>query len=94
MVALKPLVTEKSYVLSRKGLYVFRADKSMRKKDIAALLKDQYGVDAVRVRTLVMPSSKKRVGKKRLMVRERGWKKAYVTLAKGQELQLITPKES
>lgn len=94
MVALTPIVTEKSYSLSQKGIYVFKVRREMRKPDIAAMLKDQYGVEALSVKTLIMPSKTKRAGKTRQVVRQQGWKKAFVTLSKGQTLTLFASKES
>lgn len=94
MVALKPIITEKSFSLSQKGVYVFRVRKDMTKPDIAKLLQNQYGVAVSNVRTLVMPSRTKRAGKTRQVIRQESWKKAFVTLAKGQTLELFASKES
>ncbi len=90
---LTPRMTEKAYALAADGSYVFNVPLSSNKQQVTAELKNQFNVDAVDVRFSVTKGKTHRtyksarknpvvsVGKSR--------KKAYVTLAEGQSLDLF-----
>jgi len=91
-ILLKPIVTEKSFDLSNKGVYVFKVNLKATKDSVAEELKKLYGVDAVEVRTIVLPGKKKRMAQSRLQTKSSKWKKALVKLKEGQKIDLF-PKE-
>lgn len=89
---LKPIVTEKSYGLSGQGRYEFKVNMTATKGSIAMELKRLYGVDAVEVKTAIMPGKKRRLAGSRLFSRPLKWKKAVAKLKEGQTIDLF-PKE-
>ncbi len=94
MIFAKPLLTEKTYRLGEASVYAFRVPKDLDKPQIAGLIARQYGVTVKEVRTVMMASKTKRVGKTRQEVRLPKWKKAYVLLASGQKLDLYPAQEA
>jgi large subunit ribosomal protein L23 len=84
----RPIVTEKS--TSRLGsgrTYAFEVDLGATKTDVARAIEAFYGVSVDRVRTMVVRGKSKRFG--RHQGRRSNWKKAYVTVAEGQSLNLF-----
>lgn len=90
-VLIRPLVTEKSSYLSGKlNQYSFvvanRATKSMVKDAVETL----FDVDVVRVNIQNAPAKRgRRARSRRLLVRRSGFKKAIITLAEGQTLEMF-----
>ena len=84
-----PLITEKGTLVSEKaGQVVFMVDREATKQDIRRAVKELFGVEVESVRTLnVLGKARKRFGRK--IGRGPSWKKAYVTLAEGQQLDLL-----
>ncbi len=89
---LRPLITEKTTVNTSRGMYTFQvakqADKNVIKKEIERL----FNVHVVDVRTVVMHGKTHRVGKRRTEIPRSDWKKAYVTLVKGESIALFDVK--
>jgi large subunit ribosomal protein L23 len=86
-----PVVTEKSVLLkeatSEEGdaqVLSFRVDKKARKQDIKAAVEEIFNVKVAAVRTINYEGKLKRRG--RTQGRRPSWKKAYVTLKKGEPL--------
>lgn len=86
-VLLKPWITESSTNLAPLGKYVFLVDKKSDKKKIAQTVEILYKVKVVAVNIINMPK------KKRVYGRTSGWKagfkKALVTLKKGDQIDLF-----
>lgn len=83
----RPVVTEKVSLASRGGqVVVFEVARGATKKEVVGALKELFGVQALRVRTAVMPGKKKRQGSS--VVIKSAWKKAVITLREGQQLNL------
>lgn len=81
----KPLITEKAYKqVEDKNIYSFRVHKQANKIDIKNSLKAMYKVDTTSVRLVNVPY-KGRANRK--LVR-RAYKKAVVTLKKGDKIEL------
>lgn len=83
----RPLLTERSTIMKEKNnQYVFEtaldADKTRIKRAIELLFK----VDVDRVRTMIVPGKFRRYGRGGGVRPD--WKKAVVTLAKGQKIEL------
>jgi large subunit ribosomal protein L23 len=83
-----PVITEKATSLSEKGQMGFRVAIDATKPEIKAAIEGLFGVKVTAVNTLVMKGKTKRF-KGRPGVRS-DVKKAYVTLAEGQSIDLST----
>ncbi len=81
-----PVVTEKATLLGEKNTMVFRVTLDARKPEIKAAVEGLFGVKVVAVNTLVSKGKTKRF-RGRPGVRS-DVKKAYVTLAPGQSIDL------
>jgi large subunit ribosomal protein L23 len=83
-----PVITEKATLLSERGQTVFRVAIDATKPEIKAAVEGLFGVKVVAVNTLVTKGKTKRFrgrpGQRSDM------KKAYVTLAEGQTIDLST----
>ena len=85
---IRPIVTEKSTShLGTDRTYAFEVGLAATKTDIKRAIESFYGVDVAAVRTMVIRGKNKRFG--RFFGKRSNWKKAYVTLAEGQSLNLF-----
>ena len=85
---ISPLVTEKSTKLSEMNKVVFKVKSLADKKSIKKSIEKIFKVNVVKVNIINKQSRRKIVkGKK---VRVKGYKKAIVTLKKGQNIDLTT----
>lgn len=82
----KPHITEKATDLSNIGKYVFMVEPSATKNEIKKALKKVYGVDVVKIQTIVRKPKMKRFRNK--AVARAGYKKAIVSLKKGQKIEV------
>lgn len=86
-VILAPLVSEKSTMVSEKNQQVvFRVTTDASKPEIKAAVELLFNVKVEGVSTVNVKGKVKRFG--RMTGRRKDWKKAYVSLAQGQELDL------
>lgn len=83
-----PVITEKATILSERGQFVFRVSMDAKKPEIKAAIEGLFGVKVTAVNTLVNKGKTKRF-RGRPGVRS-DVKKAYVTLAEGQSIDLST----
>lgn len=86
----RPVITEKSNILTESNQYVFEVHTNANKiqiKNAVELIFDIPG-KVTKVRTMVMPAKRGRRGRK-MFIRHRAWKKAIVTLEAGEELELF-----
>ena len=87
-VIVRPLVTEKSHdQLDRLGAYTFVVAKEANKIEIAQAVEKQFNVKVSDVRTMRYAGKAKRMGKH--AGRKASWKKAVVTLAQGDSIELF-----
>ena len=87
-VIVRPLVTEKSHdMLDRLGAYTFVVAKDANKIEIAQAVEKQFNVKVRDVRTMRYAGKAKRMGK--YAGRKASWKKAVVTLAEGDSIELF-----
>lgn len=90
-VLIKPVVTEKvNRQTERHNRYCFIVDKKANKLEIKKAVEDFYGVTVAEVNTAVVPGKKKfRYTKAGFIAgRKPSFKKAIVTLAKGETIDL------
>ena len=86
-VIVRPLVTEKSHdMLDRLGAYTFVVAKEANKIEIAQAVEKQFNVKVSDVRTMRY-AARPAHGKARR--RKASWKKAVVTLAQGDSIELF-----
>ncbi len=87
-VIIKPLVTEKGvYYTENFTVYPFEVDRRSNKIDIKNAVETIYDVKVKGVRTINMQGKLRRV--RYAQGRKRGWKKAFVTLAEGDTIEII-----
>lgn len=79
--------TEKSSLLNEQGKIVFVVDPAATKKDVKKAVEDIFSVNVLAVNTIKLPG-KKKVFRGRFGVRQ-GLKKAIITLAEGQAVNLL-----
>lgn len=86
-VLLSPLVSEKSAVVAdRNRQYVFRVAQDASKTEIGRAVEAMFDVKVERVQVVNVKGKNKRFA--RVQGRRADWKKAYVKLKQGQEIQL------
>ncbi len=86
-VILAPIVSEKSNMLAEKrGQVALKVLPNANKLEIKAAVELLFGVSVADVQTVSVKGKSKRFGK--YMGKRQNWKKAYVTLTPGQELDL------
>ncbi|MEZ4983470.1 MAG: 50S ribosomal protein L23 [Saprospiraceae bacterium] len=91
-ILIKPVITEKAEKLSESlGKYSFVVDRSANKVEIGKAVEAMYGVNVAAVNTAVIPGKTKSRTTKSGILRGRkpAYKKAIVTLAKGEEIDFF-----
>ncbi len=86
-VLLKPQITEKASFLQEKNQYIFQAFKTATKPEVKKAVEEVYGVNVEKVRIINVDRKRKRLG--RTIGWKKGYKKAVVTIKKGQEIEII-----
>jgi len=90
-VLVKPIVTEKTNKLTdQRRTYAFRVDRKANKLEIKKAIENFYGISVIEVNTAVIPSKAKSKFTKGGFIsgRKPGFKKAYVTVAEGEIIDL------
>jgi large subunit ribosomal protein L23 len=87
----RPLVTEKtSYQSGKLNQYSFIVSDTATRKQVKDAIETIYDVTVTRVNIINTPAKRgRRLRSRRLLVRKAGFKKALVTLAEGQTLQIF-----
>ena len=91
-VIIRPVVSEKSYVLSAAERYTFRVHPDAHKTQIRQAVEALFDVHVEEVRTLSVKSKPKRRGNSR--GRSRTWKKAMVQVRAGETIPIFAGLES
>lgn len=86
-VLIRPLVTEKSTELASQGKYVFEVARATNKIEVARAVKELYGADVEQVN--MINTRGKVVAFGRNLGKRKDYKKAIVTLKKGQTIQVF-----
>ena len=86
-VIIRPVVSEKSYVLATANKYTFRVHKDAHKTQIKQAVEALFDVHVLEVRTSAVPSKPKRRGLTAGRTRE--WKKAVVEVRKGDSIPIF-----
>lgn len=87
----RPIVTEKtSYQSGKLSQYSFEVAPGATRTMVKDAVETMFDVDVVRVNVLnTSPKRGRRARSRRLLVRKSGFKKAIVTLAEGQTLEIF-----
>ena len=86
-VIIRPVVSEKSYVLAAADRYTFRVHPDAHKTQIRQAVEQLFDVNVVEVRTSSVRSKPKRRGLS--SGRTRAWKKAVVQVREGQSIPIF-----
>jgi large subunit ribosomal protein L23 len=85
---LSPIITEKATILSEQNKVVFKVADDATKDEIAAAVEELFKVTVIKVNTLVTKGKTKRF--RGIKGRRNDVKKAIVTLADGQSIDITT----
>ena len=92
---LKPRMSEKTYAMSQKGVFVFEVEYDLNKHQVAEAVEKTYEVNVVSVKIVIHKGKEKRVYRNKRY--ENGVrsnvKKAYVTLKEGQSIPIFAAVE-
>jgi large subunit ribosomal protein L23 len=88
-VVVAPVVSEKSYALMEAGVYTFKVHPSATKPEIRDAVQSIFGVKVARVNTLNRPGKRKRNRKTFTYGKRPDTKRAIVTLAAGETIDLF-----
>jgi large subunit ribosomal protein L23 len=86
-VIIRPVVSEKTYVLAELGKYTFRVADTAHKTQIRQAIEELFDVKVVAVRTSSVKSKPKRRGQ--TSGRTRQWKKAIVQVREGDTIPIF-----
>ena len=84
----RPLNTEKSTIAAELNQYVFEVDVRSNKVQVREAVEQIFKVDVAKVRVVNMSRRFGRWGRKRVK-RSSAWKKAIVTVAAGQKIEVF-----
>jgi large subunit ribosomal protein L23 len=86
-VIIRPVVSEKSYVLAANDMYTFRVHPDAHKTQIRQAVEQLFDVKVIEVRTMSVKSKPKRRGL--TSGRTRAWKKAVVQVRSGDTIPIF-----
>ena len=85
---LRPIITEKATILSEQNKTVFKVHESANKKNIKKNIEKLFKVNVIKVNIINLKTKIKL--KQGRLSKKSGYKKAIVTLKKGQSIDLTT----
>ena len=83
----RPVITEKSTTLHGMGKYAFKVSDRASKAQIKSAVEKAFNVKVTMVNVMTTPSKTKLLGTRR--IRTSSWKKAIVTLQKGDKIEFF-----
>ena len=86
-IIIRPVITEHSYDGMEFGVYTFEVAKTASKIEIAKAIEEIFNVHVTKVNTANVKSKPKR--QRYVQGRTRTWKKAIVTLAEGDTIEVF-----
>ncbi len=87
-VIIRPVITEHSYDMMELNKYTFEVARTANKIEIAQAVEAIFDVKVTKVNTLIVKPKPKRV--RYHLGKTRSWKKAMVTLAEGDTIDLFS----
>lgn len=91
-VIIRPIVTERSFDLMGQNKYTFEVAREAPKEEIADAVEKLFNVRVLKVNTMWVKPKNKRV--RYAMGKTRTWKKAVVTLAPGDSIEIFGNQQS
>lgn len=88
-IIVKPLISEQSLKDAEKGLYSFIVEKSVSKTDIKKAVENTFGVSVKKIMTNIVKGNKTRLTRKRRIITDGTYKKARVSLSKGEKIDIF-----
>ncbi len=88
-IIIAPIITEQSMADAQRGKFTFKVEKDADKNFIKKAVEKKFAVHVVGVTTQIRKGQKKRFGPKREEVKMGVWKKAIVTVKKGEKIDLF-----
>jgi large subunit ribosomal protein L23 len=88
-VIVAPIVSEKSYALMEDGVYTFKVHPDASKPEIRDAVQNIFGVRVAKVNTLNRPGKRKRNRRTFTYGKRPDTKRAIVTLAEGDTIDLF-----
>ena len=85
---IRPIITEKATVLSEQNKTVFKVHKKANKRNIKKNIEKLFKVNVIKV-NIINQKSKLKIKQGRKSIKS-GYKKAIITLKKGQSIDLTT----
>jgi large subunit ribosomal protein L23 len=86
-IIVRPLITEKAQIMTGLNKYAFEVDKRANKMQIKEAVEVAFNVSVREVNTCIMKGKRKRMGRR--LTKMPDWKKAMVTLAPGEKIELF-----
>jgi large subunit ribosomal protein L23 len=86
-IIVRPIITEKAQNLTVADKYAFEVDKRANKLQIKEAVEIAFNVHVREVNTMTVRGKRKRYG--RSLSKQPDWKKAIVTLAPGEKIELF-----
>lgn len=86
-ILVRPIITEKNTALNEVGKYCFEVLPNANKIEIKRAVEEVFNVQVTAVNIIKVPGKLRRMGRTSGMTRS--WKKAIVTLAPGQRIELF-----
>ena len=84
----RPIDTEKTRSQTEDGKYAFEVDRRANKHQIKEAVEEIFDVEVLSVNITNLPAKKGRYGR-RIVTRKPAWKKAIVTLAPGERIDVF-----
>jgi|SRR3989344_2233067 len=88
-IILKPIISEQSLREAESGRYSFIVDKKSSKVAIRKAIEDMFNVSVTRVMTNIVKGNRSKLTKKKKVVTDASYKKARVSLKKGEKLAIF-----
>ena len=86
-IIIRPIVSERSYSEMEENKYTFEVHRDANKYQIKDAVEEIFGVHVTRVNTLIVKPKTKRV--RYIAGKTRSWKKAVVTVAEGESIEIF-----
>ena len=87
LIIIRPVITERSFDMQEYNRFTFEVAKTASKIEIAKAVEEIFDVKVLKVNTVNIKSKKKRM--RNIEGKTRTWKKAIVTLAEGDTIELF-----
>jgi large subunit ribosomal protein L23 len=84
----RPIDTEKTRYQAEEGKYTFEVDRRANKHQVKEAVEQIFDVEVLYVNTINVPAKRGRYGR-RVVTRRPAWKKAIVTLAPGERIDVF-----